>query len=132
MKKILKAFLKVNMAGDKLYEQIEELVDDESGTIVDLKREVLSTCRSCGQSVEPNQARSNCPLCGECCNFCHQERLKLEKIIFERQIILERERLRWLESKIFDGVPCIGLIRQVKAISSIRRLESLHRWITGE
>lgn len=128
MKKVLKTFLKVSSAEDKLYEGIEELVDDERGTITTLKRETFSTCQSCGQPIESNLARSHCPVCeGECCDFCHEQRLANERNTFERQVVLERERLRWLESKIFDGFPGIGIIRQIRGIDSMKRLEGLRR-----
>lgn len=132
MKKILKTFLKINDTGSKLYEGVEELIDDENGTITNAKTETLATCRSCGRTIEQNQARSNCPVCkGRCCDFCHEERLKLEKSTFERQIVLEREQLRWLESRIFDNLPAIGIIRQIRGIKSIKRLERLHRRLPG-
>ena len=132
MKRILKAFLKVKSTGERLHEGLEELVDDESGTITYLKKETLPTCESCGQPVEQSRIRTNCPVCGgRCCDFCHGEQLKHEKGTFERQVILEREQLRWLESRIFDNLPAIGLIRQIRGINSLRRLERLQRRLSG-
>ncbi|NIO03986.1 MAG: hypothetical protein GTN74_05045 [Proteobacteria bacterium] len=133
MKRIQKIFLKFNSMGESLYEGLEELVDHEDGTITTSKRETLFTCGRCGRTAEPHQARRNCPVCGgRCCDFCHEAQLKLERSIFEREIILEREQLRWLESKIFDNFPAIRLIRQIKGAHTVRRLEQLHRKLLEE
>jgi hypothetical protein len=132
VKKILKAYIKFKSSGDKLYEGLEALINNEKGTIATLKKETLLTCQRCGRVVEPHQARTSCEVCGgPCCDTCHEQRVRHEKSIFERLIIVERERLRVLESKIFNGCPGIDTIRQIQGIGSIKRLERASRKASG-
>jgi hypothetical protein len=126
VKRIIKGLLRVTETGDRLYEEVEVTVDNEDGTINTAKREILPTCQNCGQPVE--KVRSSCPLCeGFCCDFCHEQRLRHEKLTFERMIIVERERLRWLESGMFDGFPGIKLYRRIAGFNSMSRLKSMQR-----
>lgn len=131
MKRIIKGLLRVTDTGNRLYEEVEVVVDHEDGTIDTAKREILSTCQNCGQPVDPekNMVRSTCGLCdgGCCCPFCHEQRLRYETIMFERMITVERERLKWLESGIFDDFPGIKLYRRIAGFNSMSRLKSMQR-----
>jgi hypothetical protein len=51
----------------------------------------------------------------------------MEKIQFERQIIIQKERRTWLESSIFKNVPMIGLIRKIMGINQIQKLEDMKK-----
>ena len=126
--KIIKRFLKANSKGEKFSEIVEELVPNEYGTVNATKNQLVFNCPSCGQFIEENQIRYNCPVCkGHCCNFGHEERVKHAKSLFERQIIIEKETLRWLESKVFDDFPGIEFIRKIVCIKSVKRLEELRQ-----
>jgi ferredoxin len=129
---IIKFFRKINQKGETLFGVSEEIIDDEAGTVTAAKQQIMFHCPACGQPLEQRQVRENCILCGTCCDWCHEERLKLEKSIFERMVIIEKERLRWLESKVFDNIPGVKIFRHIEGFKSIKKLEREHRKLLRE
>ena len=134
MNRIQKRFLKISDDGTPVYAWEEEIITDmDHNSISASKKQVMFTCPSCGQPLEQRNVRENCPQCkGFCCDFCHEQRAKLLKLEFERMVILEKESVHLLESKIFDNIPGMKFVRQFQGINTLRRLKNARRKITEE
>lgn len=133
MKGLRKFFIKLNAQGQVISSKTEDVIDDQSGIITYKQEQRMFHCPSCGQPMEQRQIRLNCPFCGgTCCDFCHEQRVRMGKDNFERLLILEKESTRLFESKLFDGLPCIKLIRQIYVINAIKQLQDARKKFLDE
>ena len=132
MSRIRKRFLKISDDGTPVYAWEEEITTDmDQNKISASKKQVMFTCPSCGQPLEQRTVRENCPQCkGYCCDFCHEQRAKLLKLDFERMVILGKESMSLLESKIFDNIPGMKFVRQLQGINILKRLKNASHKIT--
>jgi Zn finger protein HypA/HybF involved in hydrogenase expression len=134
MNRILKRVLKILDDGTPVYAWEEEIITDmDHNSVTANKKQAIFNCPSCGQPLEQRNVRENCPQCkGVCCDFCHEQRARLSKLEFERMVILEKESVRLLENKIFDGIPGMKFVRQLHGINTLKRLKTERRKIKGE
>lgn len=127
MIRIYRIFQKITRNGDVIYERREAGSIDEQGNENAGKQILMHNCPNCGQPLE-EKIVIKCPVHGIYdCNWCHAEMLRLEEINFKRQMAIQKEKLRWLESKIFDGVPFVKTIRKVCGIQGITKLEETRK-----
>jgi len=128
MKRTFQRFIKTDDQGQLFYEDTKTVHTHDKNNIEVLVRKRSFVCPTCGQPADENKLRKTCPVCqGVCCNFCHEERIRFHKIVFDQQIIIEKERRTWIESKLFDRFPMIGVIRRIVGMNSIRKLEDMRR-----
>ena len=76
MKRIFRRISTVDTLGRILSARVEELSDDEAGTIEETYSTALTCCEACGRSIEKvNEVRGRCSVCGQntcsiCSGFC--------------------------------------------------------------
>lgn len=129
-KKIRKRYLRVNKHGQILYAGFEEATDYGNEIEKD-KAEVLFSCPSCDQPLEKNRVRSSCPLCGVCCDFCHNARWEHEEVLFKRFVLLEQARREYWEP-IYDKLPLGRWLKRIAAWNSASRLADMQRRLLYE
>jgi hypothetical protein len=73
MKKILRKILNIDLSGELLSARIENLQDNEDGTIEETNVAAIGRCQACDRPIENiNDIRGTCFYCGRsCCATCH-------------------------------------------------------------
>lgn len=72
MKRILRRIVNLDLLGRLLSETVEQVTDDEEGTIEELHAAAYCTCQACGRPLEKiEDMRGTCVECGQaCCSQC--------------------------------------------------------------
>jgi hypothetical protein len=124
-RKIINRFVKFNSRGEPVYAMGEEIIDDRDsgGGMTTTNQQLVFECPSCGQLQETHAIRTSCELCGVCCDWCHDMKMKLDEIEFRQQVLIERERMNRWQSPALDRIPWIKWIRWWQNENSMERLE---------
>ena len=71
MRRIIKRLLKRDSQGNLHLHSVQELIDDEAGTIAETTATTFKTCGSCARPVENLAELRGCDRCGAlCCDRC--------------------------------------------------------------
>jgi len=71
MRRIIKRLLKQDARGNTYVENVQELIDDEHGTISETDVSTYGVCEACSRPVENHNDVRACDRCGRiCCDRC--------------------------------------------------------------
>jgi len=131
MKKIYKFFQKITQNGDVIQEVREAAIRYPNNDVVRGTQNIVQTCPTCQRIVE--HLPRECPIhriydCPKCC----AELLRFEQILFERQMAIQKEQLRWLESEHLKDIPFVKTARKIIGIRGLIKLEDTRKKFVRE